>query len=245
MLLTLTIGAALLVSAPAVTSDSHSTKDANVIRWSGGSPGSESLNEMGVDSKILSNGKLAVRAAVQRGGARYIAVIIKVANGTGHEIQLDPKSLKLQVLAPEKQELSIIDPDTLASRLKADTIADYKATHDERPVDVRKEIARSSPRKGPNTEAQVESVNRTKRRSLTSDPDSAERARMDDTLQQVNLIHANALRRATIANGANLGGAVFFPIKNMQQLLLRVPLGDVVFEIPFDYPPAQPTTIQH
>lgn len=149
-----------------------------------------------------------------------LAVFLTIRSSTGHDLALDTTKITLEFVDHFHDRQRALDPDDLALRLKSDSGKfSEKTAH---------EIAGR-----PNRKAEAEAA--------LADYLEAVRAMID-------FLGVKALRSAPPNSGRrDSTGWVFFAtrgrwieqLSKQEQLVLRLPLGDLTVEFPFTIPPSQ------
>jgi hypothetical protein len=200
-----------------------------VLRWSPGMPGSEfSANSDGTYRYGLAGNEFSVTLAIdsqelekaQRRIEPLLAIFLTVRSTGGHSLELDVRKITLEFVDHFHDRHSSLDPDDLASRLRASSAeSSEKTAH---------EIA-----KHPKKKAEL----------YAASADHVEAVRL-----MLEFLGVESLRSASAnCGGQEMAGWVFFATRSQwvgelsrqEDFVLRVPIGDLVVEFPFTLPPSQ------
>jgi hypothetical protein len=209
-----------------------------VARWSDGAAGCDHF--MAMDNSLVESVTLdgvTVQASLRDTGWKFRANVAIVNQGSA-PIDVDPSKFILDSLGPHGKPLFYQDPAELAKNM---THQSLWTEADAAPVGVQSRVERKehaetltldyrSPTPlglpAPNYLVQHENAESTAIR------DQGEHTLVNTSRQ----IKSLALKPGTIAPNDKASGAVWFDRdKNAEQLILRIPVGDIVFEFPLSF----------
>ena len=199
--------------------------DPRKIEWSAARPGCETVNEFGQESKIIAEPDLAVRTYIHDQHT-YYAVGVRIANGTGHDIVVEPAYVSLEIQAPEQHSLHYLDAHALARRVyQEETTKAMALAPSQQPNRGRIRDPRSA----------IRSPNRVILPKANSDEtaDEGESVHIEQAGQQADLIKTNALQSQRLTNGANLTGYVYFEHRPFAKAAVHITVDGREFIIPF------------
>ena len=220
------------------------TPGPTVVRWQFGAANSDWLVRNGVEIVMVGQDGLTVKVALTVHHPRQVA-LVDVTNETGQRVEVVPSRMTFDLVAPEPRTLAYLDPDTLGASVRKISAWAYVF------------VAMAGMRtQRSHTTGMVggEPVNLT---TTTHDQAGEDRAIEAVQLAQARKaalaseIERGALRENTVLPGEHVGGAVFFATPSHYQkdygtgkleAVLRVPVGDYVFEFPFWWEGTLPTT---
>jgi hypothetical protein len=210
-----------------------------VARWTDGAAGCDRF--MAMDNSLVESITLdgiTVQASLRDTGWKFRTTVAIVNNGSA-PIDIDPSKFILDSLGPHGKPLFYQDPAILAKNMthqslwtEADAAPVGVQTHAEAPkehpetlnLDYRSPAPLGLPAPNYLVQHEVAETN-------------AIRAQGQHTLVNYSQqIKSLALKPGTISPNDKAAGAVWFERdKNAQQLILRVPVSDVVFEFPLSF----------
>ncbi len=217
----------------------------STVRWQEGTPSSDKFFSGGLLVKTIASNGLVVSASLKDTGWKMRADIM-VTNKTDQRIDVVPDMLKLDVIVPKAKSLSYQDPEELAKSIDRRTrwanafsgmaagLANQTATS-QSSTSGSVNVYDSS---GDTAHGTYSGTTTT----TTTSPDHAARQRAweqqrinsQNATSTIDYLNSIVLRRNTLMPGQNVSGAVFFSReKNHDEVVLRVPVGNTVFEFPF------------
>jgi hypothetical protein len=196
----------------------------NVARWTSGAAGSDQfMSDDSLVESLTANG-VTVQVTLHDTGWKLRANVA-VANGGHAEVFINPAKFMMTELAPAAHPLLYQDPKEMAKSVSHGVLwTTNRATSPAAAAVVN--ASYNTPfvsTQTPNylVEAQSEQL-------------SAEKH--DVNLNAVRQIQNTALREGSITPGANASGAVWFERdKKAQQLVLRIPVGQTIYEFPLSF----------
>lgn len=192
-----------------------SAVDDNIVRWQAGKPGSETVNHSGVESRMLVSHGFAVRAYV-RVVSRYNEVVLTVGDDTSQPANFDPRSVTLEVITPAHKELKPVSPEALVRQMREEE----------------KKISEAD------AEQQVNAPRlRRQRRWMpqSGEPSLSASAQLliEKLKEEEAYVLAQAFPTGRVPAQQIRAGSVFFPPQHYAEATAHIPIGGVVFEIPF------------
>jgi len=215
-----------------------------VVRWQFGARNSDWLVRNGLEIVMLGQDGLTVKVALTVHHPRHVA-LVDVTNETGQRVEVVPSRMTLDLVEPEHKPFPYLDPDTLAASVRQTSIWAYVFA-----------AMASMGTQQSHTTGMVGGV-RVNMTTTTHDQaaeDRAIEAINRNTERRVGVasdIQRGALRENTVLPGEDVGGSVFFATPKHYdkdygtgklETVLRVPVGDYVFEFPFWWEGTLPTT---
>ena len=194
----------------------------NVARWTSGAAGSDQF--MSDDSLVESltvNG-VTVQVTLHDTGWKLRANVA-VANSGRAEVFINPAKFMMTELAPSARPLVYQDPKEMAKSVSHGVLwTTNRAT---------------SPTSAMNVSYNTPFVStQTPNYLVQAQSEQLSAEKHDVNLNAIHQIQNTALREGSIASGANSSGAVWFERdKKAQQLLLRIPVGQTIFEFPLSF----------
>ena len=193
---------------------------------------------------MLGQDGLTVKVALTVRQPREVA-LVEVANETGDRVEVVPSRMTLDLVGPEQKPFPYLDPDTLAASVRQTSIWAYvfvamasmgtQKTHTTGTVGGAPVNMTTTTHDQAGEDRAIEAVNRDQERKSGA----------------ASEIERGALRENTLLPGEIVGGAVFFATPKHYQndyetgkleTVLRVPVGDHVFEFPFWWEGTPPAT---
>jgi hypothetical protein len=198
----------------------------------------------GLEIVMLGQDGLTVKVALTVRHPREVA-LIDVTNETDQRVELVPSRMTLDLEEPEQKPFPYLDPDTLPTSVRQTSIWAYvfaamasMGTQQSRTTGivggVRVNMTITTHDQAAENRA-IEAINRNQERKA---------GRASD-------IQRGALRENTLLPGENVGGSVFFATPKHYQkdyetgkleTVLKVPVGNYVFEFPFWWEGTPPKT---
>jgi len=204
-------------SRPAAASASAEVKS-GVASWQAGAPGCDQFSaENGIVESMTVNG-VSVQVSLQDTGWKF-RTNVAVANNGPQPISVVPAHFLLDVVRPNLRPLAYQNPDHIISAATHQVYSTAAAAGPSiQDASLRQPVRGDE---GRNYFAAV--VNQG---SFNGNPYA-------ETVQEYN---AEALREGTVSPSTSLAGAVWFErSKRAEQVLLRVPVNDVIFEFPLSF----------
>ena len=215
-----------------------------IVRWQLGAPNSDRLVRNGLEIVMVAQDGLTVKAALTVRHPRQVA-LVSVTNQTGQRIELLPSRMTLDLVEPEPKPFPCEDPDTLAAKVRLVSPWMYVFA-----------AMASMGTQQSHTTGMVGGV------PVNMTTTMHDQAAEDRALAAINRaeerkadmasnIQREGLRENTLLPGESVAGAVFFAApkhfakdyqKGTLETVLRVPVGDYVFEFPFWWEGTLPTT---
>ncbi len=208
-----------------------------VVRWQRDGKDADAFLVQGEFVEALERGELIVSASLRDTGQKMQANVA-VVNKTGHRIDVVPSAMTLEVTKPEQKSLAYQDPEKLAASIRhkgrwTDALVGGLAGAGG--------TTQTSETSGTVTmdDGSTGTVNATTT-TRTHDQAAVDRAaaqverkrRVRDA--EASKLAATALLSNTLLPGGRIIGAVYFErTKHHDEAVLRVPVGDYVFEFPF------------
>jgi hypothetical protein len=197
------------------------TVENNVAKWTAGGLGSDQfVSDESLVESLTVNG-VTVQVTLHDTGWKLRANVA-VANGGSEQISIDPARFTMNEFAPATKLLAYQDPKEMAKSVTHGVL--WTSNRATSPAAVN--VSYSTPfvsTQTPNYLVQAQ-----------SEQLSAERHDVD--LSAVRQIQNTALRSGAIAVGAKSSGAVWFERdKKAEQVVLRVPVGQTIFEFPLTF----------
>lgn len=211
--------------APRKPVQTGATVQSGVARWQPDNPGSEELNANGQLVESLTVNGVTVQVALQDTGWKLRADVA-VANDGPSQVSFAPSRFTLDELFPNAKSLAYQDPKLLAKAVNHQIL--WTA-------------ASAAPEAGPHVAnasyhaaaySSALSQNYLAQHEATVQMVSEHKAEFNPA-SQINMV---ALSPASLANGQKAAGAVWFERDaKPRQLMLRVPVGDVIYEFPLSF----------
>jgi hypothetical protein len=191
---------------------------AGVASWQAGAPGCDQFSsEDGTVESMTVNG-VTVQVSLQDTGWKF-RTNVAVANNGSQSVHVVPARFLLDVVRPGLHPLAYQNPDHITS---AATHQIYSTAAAAGPSI--QDVSFRQPAGGGNSHNYFAAV--VTQGSFNGNPYA-------ETVQEYN---AEALREATVSPSSALAGAVWFErSRHAEQVLLRVPVNDVVFEFPLSF----------
>lgn len=219
---------------------SAQTQTPTVVNWRNGAPNSDVILRNGRGLLILHQAGLSVVVNLEVRRPRQV-VIVYVRNGTGQRIELVPSEMNFELADLDGGTFVYQDPDKVAASIRRVSPWAYLFVGMAGMATQQSHTPGTVNMPGGNTAF----IN-----STTTAPDTAARERAIDNLNEARAakevaaskVQDVALRENTVLPGEEVWGYVFFcPPKHYSkaygkgklEAVLRVPVGDYVFEFPF------------
>lgn len=187
----------------------HANADSGIARWQLGAPGCDKFFSSGLLVESLTAEGITVQASLQDTG-RKVRASVAIANQSATPAYFDPASFTLDELMPRLRSLAYQNPRALFKRRTE--------------------------------QASVTNLNVVAPGTTAADrPEYRNAALVQSTpdylISEAAQPHSSALTATTVAPNEKVAGAVWFERdKNLQELTLRVFVGDQIFEFPLSFP---------
>ncbi len=214
------------------------------VRWKEGDPNSDKFVSSGVTVKRVRTDGITVRASMTDG----ISVSVDISNDGQTPVEIRPESLTLDVVSPRARGLAYIPADRVADAAVAmahnraamvefsgsmatKTVTETHTTWSDSPTAPISQRTMAGETPHVVTTTTTRTVPDDSARSSASTQASSIRNGASSDRQRVL---AAALKPATLAPTFSASGVVWFEReKDPKEVLLRVPVGDLVVEVPF------------
>jgi hypothetical protein len=229
------------------SNDLNLGKSNEVIRWRDGGPGCDSYFVEGAHYKSIATDDLYVAAAVQDTGWKMRADIY-VRNKGRARLDVLPETVSMSVVLPDSEELDYQDPHKLAKSLEkrakwASFFGQMAASLQTQQVTSNTSGSASGYARDGNGNWVTGSASGVAT-TQTSIPDYAAQQRalqqsarnMRSAQDAAAYLNAVALKANTLAPWGDAYGAVFFKRAKNTEVVLRMKLGAITYEIPFVRP---------
>jgi len=223
------------------------TPPPTVVRWQSDARNSDWVVRNGLEIVMLGQDGLTVKVALTGREPRQVA-LVTVTNQTGQRIELLPSRMTLDLVEPKHKTFRYLDPDALAAKVRQVSPWIY--------------IFGAMAMMGTQTSWTSGTVGgqRVNLSTTTHDQAAEDRVRNDIEMEEerkaaeASNIQREGLRENTLLPGESVAGAVYFAApkgyegdyeKRKLETVLRIPVGDYVFEFPFwwELPPPRPKRI--
>jgi hypothetical protein len=195
---------------------------------------------------------LTVKVALTVRDQRQV-VLIEVTNETGNRVEVVPALMTLDLVQPEPKSFPYLDPDTLAESVRRGS--GWEAVFDAMAIMGSGMATQTSHTTG----SIIGGIGSEQVDIRTTTHDQAPQDRVIENIQRnqerkaskASIIQNAALRENTVLPGESVGGSVFFAAPKHYQKdyqngklenVLRVPVGNYVFEFPFWWEGTPPKT---
>ncbi len=207
-----------------------------VVRWQPGAPGADHFDSDGQLVESLTANGVTVQVSLLDTGWKLRANVA-IANGSSRPVDVFPSLVALHEIAPNSKSLPYQDPAKLAKAMNHQILWTRSAAEEPGAAVLSAPHGSASAGKAYNASYPVSSYRPASGPNYLAQHQAAEQmARDNDFSGTVKKIKALALYNAAIAPRDKTAGAVWFERDaNAQRLLLRVPVGDQVFEFPFSF----------
>ena len=193
----------------------------NVARWTPATPGSDQFYSDGSVVESLTVDGVTVQVSLHDTGWKLRADIAVVNDGA-LQVSVTPSHFTLLAQAPHAHQLAYQDPKLMASSVSHGVLWSSNGAKSPSAGNVAVNTAFTSSQT-PNYLVPAQSA-------------ELNAAKHDVDLSAVRQIHNTALRQGEVAPGAKSAGAVWFERdKKAEQLVLRVPVGQTIFEFPLSF----------
>jgi hypothetical protein len=201
--------------------------DNNVARWTAGGVGSDQfVSDDSLVESLTVNG-VTVQVALHDTGWKLRANIA-VANEGIEQISVNPSRFTMNEVSPSVKLLAYQDPKEMAKSVTHGVL--WTSNRATSPASQHAATAMNASYSTPFVSTQTPNY----LVQAQSEQLSAEKHDVD--LTAVRQIHNTALREGAVAPGTNSSGAVWFERdKKAEQLVLRVPVGQTIFEFPLSF----------
>ena len=215
------------------------TPPPTVVRWQSDARNSDWVVRNGLEIVMLGQDGLTVKVALTGRDPRQVA-LVTVTNQTGQRIELLPSRMTLDLVEPKHKTFRYLDPDALAAKVRQVSPWIY--------------IFGAMAMMGTQTSWTSGTVGgqRVNLSTTTHDQAAEDRVRNDIEMEEerkaaeASNIQREGLRENTLLPGESVAGAVYFAAPKHYdkdyrtgklRAVLRVPVGDYVFEFPFRWEP--------
>jgi hypothetical protein len=208
---------------------SSATPVNGVVRWSAGAPGCDQFLSHGRHVESITANGITVQVSVQDTGWKY-RTSVAISNQSGEKVEVLPGIITLDELSPNLRSLLASSPEKLAHTPTHQifwTLAD----------------AVPSPSAVANRSANASAANRDASVADYLNPHLALASTRHAAFERAESIDVQsvALRPASIPAGQINAGVMWFDRNsNAQELSLRVPVADMVFDFPFSFGQKKP-----
>ena len=239
------IGLTSIASAQGQTETSSGSQSARIVTWSQGTAGTDRLLKGGLVVALLTVDGVAVAVSVVRTDDLLWANV-SVANQSGSRVDVDPATFTLDAIEPKAKRLAYQEPERIARSMRRraewgaalTAIAGEMATTETKTEGVTNVTASARDNEGYRVSGQARGTTTVTTRS--KDQQASDRAAADAeritstaTTKAADLL-GRSLKANTLLPGEQIGGAVFFDRdKRARQVMLRVPIGAVVYAFPY------------
>lgn len=230
-----------LFAQPQSTTRDHSP---TTVRWQEGAEGADRFFSDGVPIKVLTANGVAVSVSLQDTGWKMRADVV-VANRSQGRVDVLPETFTLDVITPKAKRLEFKSLHELAKSIENKSrwrtvlanVAGAMATQQTTSVSSTHGTVSASDNVG-NSASGVYSGSST---TITVSPDYAARQRANEQARtavqsagdMIDYLGRVSLKDNTLMPGQEMSGAVFFERDSKAEgVLLRVPVGNTVFEFP-------------
>lgn len=201
----------------------------NPLRWQQGSPQSDSIIVDGSEIRIINTEKLSIAASLIVKKHWIPHVLVTLENRSDARLLIDPAIWTLNVVTPDERVLASKEPEKLARSLERRGVWSSALSE-----------AGASLAKTQST-ATVQNSDGTTSTATITTPDTAARARaaansreQRATLDSVAAyVRQSSLRMNTLLPGQQVTGIVWFEDKKYDEVILKIIIGDAVYEFPF------------
>ncbi len=191
-----------------------------VVRWAEGAPGASSTVQNGVTIESLRSGDVLVKLGpLSDLGPRITQSWVGIQNSGPEAVELHADKASVEVVKPTEKTLPAVPADNLAKAISSGGAA-------------LAQVLNSTNRQG--------NLNCTAaQRAAGCQPpgsESSTQAAHDQqamATQQSQWVREHGLRAASLQPGSSLQGALFFPRDKAKGYIVRIPVGNYVFEFPF------------
>lgn len=205
--------------------------DNNVAHWTAGAAGSDQfLSDDSLVESLTVNG-VTVQVTLHDTGWKLRANVA-VANDGKEQVSVNPAKFTLNEFAPSVKLLAYQDPKEMAKSVSHGVL--WTSTSATTP---NASAQYANPTSAVNVAYKTPFVStQTPNYLVPAQSAQLDAARHDVDLSAVRQIHNTALREGVVAPGAEAAGAVWFERdKKAEQLVLRVPVGQTIFEFPLSF----------
>jgi len=206
-----------------------------VVRWRSGSVGSEQFTGDGLLVESLTANGVTVQVSLEDTGWKFRANVA-VANESQSALFVQPKRLALEQHLPAFKSLAYQDAAHMAAAANHEIL---RTSASAGPAFVARSQRSSSADAGVYTVSYKVPVYSSSPNYLAQHQAAEDQARNNSQGTFANSareIKAISLHESTIQPGGKLAGAVWFEREaKAQQLLLRVPVGEVIYEFPLSF----------
>ena len=208
-----------------------------VVRWQSGAVGSEQFTSEGLLVESLTANGVTVQVSLQDTGWKFRANVA-VANGSQAGVFVQPKRLALEQHLPTFKSLAYQDAAHMATAVNHEILRTNASAGPAMVAQSQRSSAMDAGAYTVSYKVPVYSQSQSPN-YLAQHQAAEEQARTNNRGTFVNTareIKAISLRDSTIKPNEKAAGAVWFEREaKSQQLLLRVPVGDVIYEFPLSF----------
>lgn len=193
----------------------------NVARWTPAAPGSDQFYSEDSLVESLTVDGITVQVSLHDTGWKLRADVAVANDGTS-QLTIAPPRFVLLALAPSAHQLAYQDPQQMASSVSHGVLRSTNSA--------------KSPMAGSVSVNTVFSSTQTPNYLVQAQSEQLSAERHDVDFTAVRQIHNTALLGGSIAPGGKSAGAVWFARdKKAEQLVLRVPVGQTIYEFPLSF----------
>jgi hypothetical protein len=186
------------------------------VRWS--APASAMTGNNRFKGRLMNaNGIRLVATVVDYPEFNFTRVDLDISNGTGQPINVDPATVTWATVQPQSKQVKQVDPMKLAHSIELD---DYTASQ----ADVL------------HGGGGMMNAGMGGGRSVSQSQRTIQYG--DQSYGFTQFLRETRLKKGELIVGQRVVGGVYFQrVKNAQETLLRVPVGEITFEIPYKLEP--------
>ena len=213
----------------AVSGPQNAEVENGVVRWQAGTVGSEQFTSEGLLVESLTANGVTVQVSLQDTGWKFRANVA-VANGTQSSLFVQPKRLALEQHLPGFKSLAYQDAAHMATAANHEIL---KTNASAGPAFVAQSQRSSADASLYAASYKTTSPNYLAQHQALEDQARNSRGALVSSAKEIKAI---SLHESTIKPSEKVAGAVWFEREaKAQQLLLRVPVGDVIYEFPLSF----------
>ena len=192
-----------------------------VVRWAEGAAGASSVVQNGMKIESLRSGSILIKVSpLTQVGDRYTQTWVGILNSGPDQLSFEPGKTSVEVIKPKARTFSAIPRETASGKIQ--NSGESKA-----------QMLASTGQQGnlDCTRAQLMGGCQPPGSGVST---HAAQDQMLVSSQQSQWARQNGLSTASLEAGASVQGAVFFPREKEKEYVVRIPVGNYVFEFPFD-----------
>ncbi|MEW6735470.1 MAG: hypothetical protein AB1489_29535 [Acidobacteriota bacterium] len=208
------------------------------VRWQAGNADSRQFVRNKFVNKEITVDGLVVTAGIVDG----FAVKLSINNGSQETISIVPEQIKLEMLQPQVKSLVYRSAKEIASSIELDAFVRASSTEASGALATKTETETTTEYEYSSTDpcAPPQLVTKTITRTV---PDECARSRAHSEAMSIRqwgdsysrAVLSEALRTTDLAANTSIVGVVHFRRDDtIKEVLLRIPLGDLIVEIPFN-----------